>query len=57
MVMSGSENNLSESTDKVENGNEITGKKIYETPVLIKLDVLKDTYNAGPTFLDAGAFS
>ncbi|MBF0406659.1 MAG: hypothetical protein HQM10_04850 [Candidatus Riflebacteria bacterium] len=32
-------------------------KRIYQTPELINLDVAKDTFNAGPTFLDSGAFS
>ena len=31
-------------------------KRVYLTPEIIKLDV-KETHNAGPTFLDTGAFS
>ncbi|MFA6010635.1 MAG: hypothetical protein WC799_11685 [Desulfobacteraceae bacterium] len=57
MVMNDSENIPGKKPDAVESGNEKTLKRVYETPDLIKLDALKDTYNGGPTFLDTGAFS
>jgi len=57
MSLNDSENIPTMSPDKNEKRDEATAKKVYETPDLIRLDVLKDTLNGGPTFLDTGAFS